>query len=146
MNELIPKILAAIPQQKPFRFVDELLELDEAHVLGTYRFLENESFYQGHFPEDPVTPGVILIETMAQIGLLPLGILLSKAYEYKSWKLMFSSAEMEFFKPVLPGEKVWVSGKKRYFRSATICVEVSMEDTNKELVAKGVLTGQIQIG
>ena len=60
------EVLARVPQQPPFRFIDEILELDAEHILAGYRFREDAGFYRGHFPGNPITPGVILLETMAQ--------------------------------------------------------------------------------
>ena len=68
-RETMDSILKAVPQQPPFRFVDEIIELDENRVLGAYRFREDEYFYKGHFPDRPITPGVILVEAMAQTGV-----------------------------------------------------------------------------
>ena len=70
-------ILAAVPQQPPFRFIEEIRELDEAGIVGSYRFRREEYFYRGHFPGQPVTPGVILIEAMAQTGVVAQGLYLS---------------------------------------------------------------------
>src|SRR5512137_2288214 len=75
-RETILQILLNIPQQHPFRFIDEILELDEEHIVGAYRFREDEYFYPGHFPGQPITPGVILIETMAQTGVVAFGLYL----------------------------------------------------------------------
>jgi 3-hydroxyacyl-[acyl-carrier-protein] dehydratase len=72
------EIIRNLPYQKPFLFVDELLEVSENGVTGTYTFLEDAFFYEGHFKENPITPGVILTETMAQIGVVCLGIYLLK--------------------------------------------------------------------
>jgi len=47
-RETRERVLAAVPQQAPFRFIDEILELDETHIVGAYRFREDESFYRGH--------------------------------------------------------------------------------------------------
>ena len=71
------RILAMVPQQHPFRFIEEILELDEEHIVGVYRFRSDEYFYRGHFPGLPITPGVILIETMAQTGVVAFGLYLS---------------------------------------------------------------------
>ena len=71
------RILNNVPQQYPFRFIDEILELDDEHIVGAYRFREDEYFYQGHFPGQPITPGVILIETMAQTGVVAFGLYLN---------------------------------------------------------------------
>ncbi len=71
------RILEMVPQRHPFRFIEEILELDEEHIVGVYRFRSDEYFYRGHFPGLPVTPGVILIETMAQTGVVAFGLYLS---------------------------------------------------------------------
>lgn len=72
------EIVNALPYEKPFLFVDEIVHLDENGIEGNYRFKEDEYFYQGHFKNYPVTPGVILTECMAQIGLVCLGVYLVK--------------------------------------------------------------------
>src|SRR3546814_15962786 len=68
------QVLQAIPQQAPFRFLDEILELDNTHIVGRYTFKPDEFFYRGHFPGDPVTPGVILTEAMTQTSVVELGL------------------------------------------------------------------------
>ena len=73
---IIKELLALVPQQEPFRFIDEIISVDEEQIVGAYRFREDEFFYRGHFPGRPVTPGVILIETMAQIGVVAFGMYL----------------------------------------------------------------------
>ena len=72
------EIIKKLPYQKPFLFVDELTHVSENGVEGKYTYKENEYFYEGHFKNTPITPGVILTETMAQIGLVCLGIYLLK--------------------------------------------------------------------
>jgi 3-hydroxyacyl-[acyl-carrier-protein] dehydratase len=82
------EVLEILPQQDPFRFIDDILELDDDHIVGTYRFDPNADFYRGHFPGNPVTPGVILIEAMAQVGIVALGIfLLAKESESDTAKM-----------------------------------------------------------
>ena len=66
------EVLALVPQQAPFRFIDEILELDDEHIVAAYTFPSDADFYRGHFPGNPITPGVILIETMAQAGVVAL--------------------------------------------------------------------------
>ena len=70
------KIIQLLPYQAPFLFVDELMSLSELGAEGCYTFKEDEYFYQGHFKDNPITPGVILTEVMAQIGVVCLGIYL----------------------------------------------------------------------
>lgn len=107
-------IIAKLPYSKPFLFVDELPHADENSVTGTYTFKEDLDFYKGHFKDNPVTPGVILTETMAQIGMVCLGIyLLGDAFK-KDTVIAFTSADMQFLKPVYPNEKVTVISKKHF--------------------------------
>ena len=101
------QVLDLIPQQRPFRFIDRLVELGEASAVGEYTFRDDETFYAGHFPGHPVTPGVILIETMCQTGLVALGIHLLgmelPAREVAKTVTLFTDAEVEFERVVGPG-------------------------------------------
>jgi 3-hydroxyacyl-[acyl-carrier-protein] dehydratase len=136
-----------LPYQPPFLFVDRYLRIDEKGAEGEYTFREDEYFYQGHFPDYPVTPGVILTEAMAQIGLVGLGIFLTKAYESKkAQKFVFTSSEVEYLKEVLPGEKVKVASEKIYFRLGKLKCKVEMWNESGERVTKGVLAGMVVNG
>ena len=72
------QIIKNLPYKKPFLFVDELTDISENGIIGNYTFKESEFFYEGHFKDNPITPGVMLTETMAQIGVVCLGIYLLK--------------------------------------------------------------------
>src|SRR5688500_16327157 len=76
IEELSATILEILPQKEPFRYLDRIVEIDESHIVGEYRFKEDEFFYKGHFPGRPTTPGVILVETMAQTAVVAFGIYL----------------------------------------------------------------------
>ena len=134
-------ILSKLPYQKPFLFVDELLQIDENGVKGTFTFDEKLDFYKGHFKDRPITPGVILIETMAQIGLVCLGIYLTLNEDVS--QIAFSSSEVEFLKPVYPNEKVIVISEKVYFRFGKLKCKVRMIDSKNEEVCSGTLSGII---
>lgn len=71
-------ILEHLPYKSSFRFVDNILQLDEDGVTGEYTLREDAFFYEDHFIDNPITPGVIITEIMAQIGLVVLGIYLLK--------------------------------------------------------------------
>lgn len=136
-----------LPYQPPFLFVDRYVRIDENGAEGTYTFREDEYFYRGHFPDYPVTPGVILTETMAQIGLVGLGIFLTKAHEsQEAQKFVFTSSEVEYLKEVLPGEKVKVVSEKIYFRLGKLKCKVEIWNANGKRVAKGVLSGMVVNG
>ena len=140
MNE-IDLILSKLPYQKPFLFVDELLQINENGAKGTFTFDEKLDFYKGHFKHNPITPGVILIETMAQIGLVCLGIYLTLNEDFS--QIAFSSSEVEFLKPVYPNEKVTVISEKVYFRFGKLKCKVQMMNSKNEEVCIGTLSGII---
>lgn len=136
-------ITALLPYSKPFLFVDELLHVDENSVSGTYTFKEDLDFYKGHFKDNPVTPGVILTETMAQIGLVCLGIYLLGDTFNKNTVVAFTSADMQFLKPVYPKEKVTVTSQKLFFRFGKLKCDVVMKNEAGQEVCKGILSGMI---
>ena len=103
---ILPKeIKELIPHRTPFLFIDtcEIIKLGEEGI-GNRIFLEDEYFFKGHFPNMPIVPGVILIESMAQTA----GIVVSKKYEnYKDKSVLFMSvSKAKFRKPVYPNEKI----------------------------------------
>ena len=138
-------IIQHLPYSKPFLFVDELLEVSENGVSGTYTFSESEFFYKGHFKENPITPGVILTETMAQIGLVCLGIYLLKEEisSKKKPQIALTSNQIDFFLPVYPNEKVKVVSEKEYFRFNKLKCAVKMYNIKDELVCRGTISGMI---
>ena len=145
-SELSPaEVLALLPQQEPFRFLDEILEVDADHIVATYRFREDADFYRGHFPGNPVTPGVILIEAMAQAGVVALGIhMLSEELgpdEAAKYTTLFTDAQVEFSGLVEPGTRVLTTGRKVFFRRRKLRAEVEMRREDGTLVCSGTLSG-----
>ncbi len=145
------EILGLLPYKSSFRFVDEIISLDENGVTGTYTLRRSAFFYEDHFPNNPVTPGVIIIEVMAQIGLVVLGIYFiinnKEKFEQKANEKIFpllTSTEVSFFKIVLPGEKVIVVSKKQYFRFDKLKCYVEMLNEAGELIARGTFAGIIK--
>jgi 3-hydroxyacyl-[acyl-carrier-protein] dehydratase len=136
-------IIAQLPYSEPFLFVDELLHVDENGATGTFTFRENLDFYKGHFKDNPVTPGVILTETMAQIGMVCLGIYLLKDDLKKNTVVAFTSADMQFLKPVYPNEKVTVTSQKTFFRFGKLKCDVVMKNEAGQEVCKGIVAGMI---
>ncbi len=137
------EILDLLPYTSPFLFVDELFELTVTGIKGTYTYRKDEYFYRGHFKNNPVTPGVILTETMAQIGVVCFGIYLLKDTVSKTSipEIALSSAEIDFLAPVFPGEKVTVISKKKYFRFNKLKCEVEMRNSLDKIVCSGTLSG-----
>lgn len=140
-------IIQKLPYTEPFLFVDELLEIDENGSKGTFTFSKNLDFYKGHFKENPVTPGVILTECCAQIGVVCLGIYLlgnDKNSPMENINIGLSSSEVEFLLPVFPDEKVTVTSKKIYFRFHKLKCSVKMYNALGKLVCKGEIAGMIK--
>lgn len=147
-REMMDQILYNVPQQHPFRFIDKILELDDEHIVGAYRFREDEYFYRGHFPGRPITPGVILIETMAQTGVVAFGLYLNmmrgrtSIEATKDLITLFTLIEgVEFTGMVQPGERVIIRGQKMHFRMGNLKSKVIMERENGEAVSSGTLAG-----
>ncbi|MEP3969565.1 MAG: acyl carrier protein, partial [Nonlabens sp.] len=111
-------------------------------VIGIYRFRESEYFYKHHFKDQPVTPGVILIECMAQIGLACLGSYLMRENDSKP-QFVFTENHINFLNTVLPKTTVIVSAKKEYFRFGKLKVVVRMMDENENKIAEGWMSGII---
>lgn len=139
------EIINQLPYSDPFLFVDEILDIDNESIEGTYTFSADSDFYKGHFKNNPVTPGVILTECMAQIGVVCLGIYLLNQEEddKRLAKIALSSTDMEFLRPVYPGEKVRVVSTKQYFRFNKLKCHVEMFDSENNLVCRGMIAGMI---
>jgi len=150
-------ILDLLPYKSSFRFVEEIAYVDADGVVGHYTLQPDSFFYADHFPGNPVTPGAILTEIMAQIGLVVLGIFLitegkapangaatadaKPASPTAAIFPLLSSANVEFFKMALPGQRLTVTSKKEYFRFDKLKCRVEMHDAAGERVAKGVFSG-----
>lgn len=138
------EIIDQLPYSEPFLFVDRLTHIDADSVSGTYTFSEDLSFYQGHFKSFPVTPGVILTECCAQIGLVCLGIyLMGMENNPQNTQLALSSTNMEFLLPVYPGETVTVNSEKIYFRFNKLKCRVKLHNEKGQLVCKGEIAGML---
>ncbi len=139
------EVLARVPQQEPFRFIDEIVELDPDHIVARYTFREDQDFYRGHFPGNPVTPGVILIETMAQAGVVAYGIYLyaaeHSAEEVEKLITLFTDAQVDFSGIVKPGDRVTTTARKSMFRRKKLRCEVEMTLDDGTVVCSGVLSG-----
>lgn len=134
MNDLTPaEVLAQVPQQRPMRFVDEILELDADHIVTKYTWKDEDC--AGHFPGNPVVPGVKMIEMCAQTGNVAWGIYQMGATttpeELKRMVGFFTQADSVVFKRMVrPGETVACCaqfGEKGYFRGGKLVAEVEIQ-------------------
>jgi 3-hydroxyacyl-[acyl-carrier-protein] dehydratase len=139
------ELVEILPQVAPFRFVDRVLAVDSHKILAEYRFRNDESYYAGHFPGQPITPGVILLECMAQCGVTLHGLYLLglevERSQLSRGLTMLTDASVEWRAGVYPGEAVMVSGTVRTWRRRRIRSYVEMRKNDGRLVAMGEIGG-----
>jgi 3-hydroxyacyl-[acyl-carrier-protein] dehydratase len=119
-TQKIQEILKVLPQRYPFLLVDRILETDgSTHMVGLKNVTINEPFFQGHFPDHPVMPGVLLVEALAQVGVA----LLLFEDQRRDTKLIYFSAidKCRFRQPVIPGDQLRIKvtvlkQRDRYFK------------------------------
>lgn len=94
-----------LKQRYPFLMVDRITDYDDMHITGYKNVTIDEPFFMGHFPEDPVMPGVMILESMGQVTSVLLGIKLGKE---QGSKIAFLTGidKARFRKPVRPGDKL----------------------------------------
>lgn len=139
------EILEYLPQRPPFRFIDKIHKVDDEGIEASYTFRKDESFYSGHFPGNPITPGVILLEAMAQTGVVAYGIYLTSQMmtkeEMDQYLTVFTDAEVDFSGIVRPGEKVTIRAKKKFFRRLKLRVDVELVNENGDVACSGTISG-----
>jgi 3-hydroxyacyl-[acyl-carrier-protein] dehydratase len=148
-NETIcNEILHKVPHKSPFRFIDAITYLDEYRIEGNFYLDENQAFYKGHFPNFAVTPGVILTEIMAQIGMVAFGIyLMTKEGEtaFEKMHTLLTDTNIKFRKQVLPNTRVYVKATKEIFKHGRLKCILQMNDHNNELICSGNMGGMLVI-
>ena len=105
MEIRIGEIMKILPHRYPFLLVDRILELEPGkRVVGIKNVTFNEEFFQGHFPGNPVMPGVLVLEAMAQVS----GIALLGVVPDREKKLLYLSGvdRCKFRRPVVPGDQL----------------------------------------
>lgn len=136
-------IISLLPYKAPFHFVDELTELSPEHAKGKYTIKEDEYFFRGHFPDNPIVPGAILGEIMAQIGLVSLGIFLTAPEERSHILPAFTHMNVDFLSFAKPLDTLYIHSEKIYFRFGKLKCKVSCMNQNKTLIASGDLSGVV---
>ena len=137
----INQIKNILKHRHPFLFVDKIIHIDEMQIIGIKNVTNNENFFEGHFPDNPIMPGVIQVEALAQVG----GILVMNSIENSEKYIAYlvGIENFRFRKMVLPGDTLilkstFISPIKR--RIAKMKSEAFVGD---ELVSEGIMTATI---
>ena len=143
-HNALQQALEQLPHGVDFRFVDRLTKLNPGKTgKGEYTVRGEAPFLRGHFPGNPVTPGVLLVEAMAQAAVVAHGIHLVTLEGDDPAKLLtfFTDAQVEFSGMVPPGARVTISGRKLFWRRRKLRSEAEMRLEDGSVVCSGTLAG-----
>lgn len=113
----IHRVQRILPHRYPFLMIDRIIEIEGTRrVVGLKNVTINEAFFQGHYPGEPIMPGVLVLEAIAQVG----GILLSQELEHKGKvAVLLSMDKVKFRRAVRPGDQLILEAESLHIRSAT---------------------------
>jgi UDP-3-O-[3-hydroxymyristoyl] N-acetylglucosamine deacetylase/3-hydroxyacyl-[acyl-carrier-protein] dehydratase len=100
----INKIKELLPHRYPFQLIDKVIEMEGTHIVGIKNVTNNEPFFQGHFPQEPVMPGVLIIEAMAQCGGLLVLNMVDEPERYSTYFMKIDN--VKFRQKVVPGDTI----------------------------------------
>ena len=129
----INEIKEILPHRFPFLLVDRIVECEAERIVGLKNVTLNEPFFEGHFPDFPVMPGVLIVEAMAQTA----GILVLKSIEDRASKLVLLVAveNARFRRPVVPGDTLRLE-MKLLKRKATVAKMSGIATVDGQIVAE----------
>jgi beta-hydroxyacyl-ACP dehydratase FabZ len=102
-------IIKILPHRRPFLFVDMITELELGErIVGIKNVTIDEPFFEGHFPENPIMPGVLVIEAMAQVGGILAKLSVPESMKLEAGKAIYFAAidKVKFRKPIVPGDQI----------------------------------------
>ena len=122
--EVIQEIL---PHRYPFLLIDRVTKMEDAHIEGTKNLTVNEPFFQGHFPGQPVYPGALQVESIAQLGAV---WILSKRENLGKTAYLMTVELAKFRRPAVPGDSLKLEGNVTNLKSRTgrFVGRISVED------------------
>ena len=137
----IEDIKKRLPHRFPFLLVDKIIALDESSIVGIKNVTFNEAFFQGHFPEEPIMPGVLLIEALAQTGGL---LVLNGVEEPEKYSTYFLKIDkLKFKQKVVPGDTVILKMEFADVIRRGIATMFGQAFVGNKLVLEGEMTAQV---
>src|SRR5512133_3658799 len=137
----VEEIKKRLPHRYPFLLVDKIISLDETTIVGIKNVTFNESFFQGHFPEEPVMPGVLMVEALAQTGGL---LVLSSVDEPEKYSTYFLKIDkLKFKHKVVPGDTIILKMELSDIIRRGIVTMFGQAFVGNNLVLEGEMTAQV---
>jgi len=137
----VEEIKKRLPHRFPFLLVDKIISLDESSIVGIKNVTFNESFFQGHFPEEPVMPGVLLVEALAQTGGL---LILNSVEDPEKYSTYFLKIDkLKFKSKVVPGDTVILKMELADVMRRGIVTMFGQAFVGNKLVLEGEMTAQV---
>ena len=137
----IKRIKELLPHRSPMLLVDKVIELGSNYIVGTKNVTMNEPFFTGHFPEEPVMPGVLLIEAMSQCGALFVLNMLDDPQKYSTYFVKME--KITFYKKVVPGDTLVFKIEQSAPMRHSLAIMKGYVFVGEKLVAEAQFTGQI---
>jgi UDP-3-O-[3-hydroxymyristoyl] N-acetylglucosamine deacetylase/3-hydroxyacyl-[acyl-carrier-protein] dehydratase len=137
----VEDIRKRLPHRFPFLLVDKIISIDESSIVGIKNVTFNESFFQGHFPDEPVMPGVLLVEALAQTGGLLVLNSLEEPEKYSTYFLKID--KLKFKAKVVPGDTVILKMELADVMRRGIVTMFGQAFVGNKLVLEGEMTAQI---
>ncbi|MEZ5364459.1 MAG: 3-hydroxyacyl-ACP dehydratase FabZ [Bryobacterales bacterium] len=136
----INRIRELLPHRYPMLMVDRVLELTQTTATGIKNVTANEPFFNGHFPEYPVMPGVLIAEALAQMGAV---LVMSQLPNPEEKLILFASIDQcKFRRQVIPGDQLRLE-VEFLVKKASVCKMAGKAFVDDKLVAEGVMMCQI---
>ena len=138
----INRIRQLLTHRYPMLLVDKVIELGSNHIVGIKNVTINEPFFNGHFPQEPVMPGVLILEALSQCGGLLIMNMLSDPEKYSTYFLKID--KISFYKKVVPGDTLIFKVEQVAPPRHGICIMKGYVFVGERLAAEAQFSGQIK--